>query len=152
MPWLNSSGSTSDETQAGEPASPCDLCLCVTLMILHVKPRVPLGLPEPPVGPAAGGGPLCGTYQTPGQGTSLESGQWPSNALSHSSTASWCTGQGGPQHSGPQSEQRNTSQSAGLQRGRGEGDTFTTCYHHTLGQVLSACSQWCLFWLSNVPV
>lgn len=72
------------------------------------------------------------TYQTPGQGTSLESDQWPSNAPSHSSTASWCTGQGGPRHSGPRSEQGNTSQSAGLQRGRGEEDAFS---------VSSPCSQ-----------
>lgn len=134
MPWLNSFGSTSDETQAGDAASPCDLSLGFTLMILHIKPGVPAG---PSVGEAAGGGPLGCTYQTPGQGTSLESDQWPSNALSHSSTASWCTGQEGPRHSDPRSKRRNTSQSAGLQRGRREGDTFTALHHHILHQVHS---------------
>lgn len=74
--------------------------------------------------PSIGGEVLCCTYRTPGQGTFLESDQWPSNALSHSSTASWCIGQGGPQHSGLQSEQRNMFQPVGLQRGRGEGDNL----------------------------
>lgn len=67
---------------------------------------------------AKDGGSLCCTYQSPGQGTSLGSERWPSSARSRSSTASWCTGQEGPRHSGPRSAQRNTPQSAGLQSER----------------------------------
>lgn len=154
VPWLKSSGLPLDEPQAQKPASPRNVSPGVMLMVYHVCATLGYNYgraEEPQVGPAEGGEPLHCTYQTRGQGTFLESDRWPSNAPSHSNTASSCTGQGGPQHSGPRSEQRNMSQSAGLQRGR-EGDTFRGDHHHTLGQVPRACSHWYFFFKSIILI
>lgn len=155
LPWLKASGLPSDEPQAQKPASHATflwvLCWWFTM---SVQPWgiTRAGQKSHRLDQQKVGEPLHCTYQIPGQGTFLESDRWPSNAPSHSNTASWCTGQGGPQHSGPRSEQRNMSQSAGLQRGREEGDTFRGGHHRTLGQVPGACSHWCFFLLSIILI
>lgn len=147
LPWQNSSGSTSDETQAGDPASPCDPSPRRMVMILHIKPGVPLwpsetwprmevlcaALTRAPDRAHLWG--LSDGPAAPGVAAALHLGV----------LARKVPGTAAPD------QRRETRPNPLVCRARGQGATFTTSHHHAPGQLLSAHSQWCLFWLPNGP-